>query len=328
MGEPPSSVNTFERQFGSDVNDFFPHGVKIHVGDRIRFVPTGFHTVNFPARGKAPLPLVAPSGNTIAGVNDAAGAPFWFNGQPDLQFNPALVSSSLFGKRVTLNRSKGLVSGLPLSNRPKPFTVRFTKSGKFTYFCNVHPGMKGTVRVLRSSARIPSAAADRKAVKRTVKRDLATAKKLATKKAPTNTVNVGTAGPGGVDFYGMVPGNLAVPVGTTVNFRMDPLSREVHTATFGPGNPETQPTSYLGQIAASFQGAQLDQRGVYPSERPGTPAAYTAALHGNGFWNSGVLDNGASTPLPASNSVTFAQAGTFNYYCLIHPFMHGVITVK
>ena len=30
-------------------------------------------------------------------------------------------------------------------------TVKFTKSGTFTYYCDIHPGMKGTVKVLAKS---------------------------------------------------------------------------------------------------------------------------------------------------------------------------------
>ena len=67
----------------------------------------------------------------------------------------------------------------------------------------------------------------------------------------------------------MVPAALTVPAGTTVKFQMPKGTYEAHTATFGPGNPESEPQSYLGQIAASFAGPAPDARGVYPSEDPG-----------------------------------------------------------
>src|SRR4051794_31392013 len=63
---------------GSDVNDFFPHEVRVHVGDKVRFVPNGFHTVDLPGRRSKKLPLITPVVQTVAGAVDAAGAPFWF----------------------------------------------------------------------------------------------------------------------------------------------------------------------------------------------------------------------------------------------------------
>ena len=45
----PPTEKTFQKAF-SDVNDFFPHGTTIHVGDSVKFVPTGFHTVDIPER--------------------------------------------------------------------------------------------------------------------------------------------------------------------------------------------------------------------------------------------------------------------------------------
>ena len=93
-----------------------------------------------------------------------------------------------------------------------------------------------------------------------------------------------------------------------------------------PGNPETEPDSYLGLFAKSFEVPVIDPKGVYPSDV--TPVAISPALHGNGFWNSGALDRASGTPLPTSASVTFSTPGTYDYYCLIHPFMHGTVTVQ
>ena len=81
-------------------------------------------------------------------------------------------------------------------------------------------------------------------------------------------------------------------------------------------------------IAASFQGAAFDPRGVYPSEAPGSIGALTPTFHGNGFWNSGVMDTSSATAaLPKSNAVTFSAPGTYTFYCMIHPFMKGTVTV-
>ena len=96
-------------------------------------------------------------------------------------------------------------------------------------------------------------------------------------------------------------------------------------ATFGPGNIE-DPQSYLGAIAASFESPAIDPRGAYPSDV--TPVSLSPTTHGNGFWNSGPLDVVKQSPLPESSSLTFGTPGTYTYYCLIHPFMRGTVTVQ
>jgi plastocyanin len=325
MGLSPTAGKPFQA-LGADANDFFPHGVRVGVGDKVRFVPYGFHSVNFPATGKAPDALVAPNGQKVSGVNDAAGTPFWFNGQDSLSFSRALLAPK-YGKTLSYNGSKGVQSGLPLAPKPKPMTVKFTKAGKYTYYCTVHPGMKGTVTV-RAAGKGANAKKTAKALTAQIKRDLKIAKGLTKTVVPAGTVDVGAAGPHGVEYFGMLPAKVTVAPGSTVQFRMSPGSYEDHTATFGPGNPETQPTSYLGAIAASFQAPVIDPRGAYPSEAPATTATLTPALHGNGFWNSGLLDTAQATPPPAFNSVKFGTPGTYDYYCLIHPFMHGQVVVQ
>jgi plastocyanin len=40
------------------------------------------------------------------------------------------------------------------------------------------------------------------------------------------------------------------------------------------------------------------------------------------------MDGSSATPLPASSQLTFGAAGTYNFYCLIHPFMKGTVVVQ
>jgi plastocyanin len=327
MGIPPSAGKSFEPT-RSDVNAFFPSSTTIHVGDSVRFLAVGFHNLDLPKKGGKPTALIAPTGQAIAGANDAAGAAFWFNGQQNLQFNLPALAPVGFGKKFTYTGAKGVQSGLPLVNKPKPVTVKFAKTGSFTYYCDIHSGMKATVKVVAKSKRVPSAKADAARVKDQVSKALAVAKAAPKTKPPAGTVDVGVAGKGGVEYFAMVPAKSTVPVGTTLTFRMSPGTYDDHTATFGPGDPDKEPTSYLGKIAKSFEGDTLDQQGVYPSEAPGTTATLVPTLHGNGFWSSGVMDGSSATPLPNSSKVTFGAAGTYNFYCLIHPFMKGTVTVQ
>ena len=130
-----------------------------------------------------------------------------------------------------------------------------------------------------------------------------------------------------VEFITGYARDIAAPLqtGTTVKFQMTKGSYEAHTATFGPGNIE-DPQSFLGSLAASFESPAIDPRGVYPSDV--TPVSLSPTTHGNGFWNSGVLDAVKGSPLPESSSVKFDTPGTYTYYCLIHPFMRGTVTVQ
>jgi plastocyanin len=326
MGIPRAQQKAFQKT-GSDVNAFFPGRITIHVGDTVRFVPSGFHSVDLPAARTRRLPVVTSAGQPIAGSLDAAGAPFWFNGQSGVGFNPVLFKSA-FGKRLSYTGAKAVLSGAPTENRPKPLTVRFTKAGSFRYFCDLHYGMTGRVVVVGARRTVPTAAADRS----TVARQLAAALKVATPiakntKPPANTVDVGVGRAGGVSYLGYLPAALTVPVGTTVNFQLASRT-DFHTATIGPGNPEKEPNSYLGKLVASLNGPTPDPAALLPSDPPPALAALAPASHGNGFWSSGVLDADPNTALPTSRSVRFAAPGTYQVYCMIHPEMHATVTVQ
>lgn len=327
-GTPPTAAKSLQK-YGADVNAYFPSSVAIRRGDSVRFQPVGFHDVHFlGSKGKQTTPFV-PTGKMIAGVNDAAGIPFWFNGQPELGPNPKVFTpNGKLGKTVVTDGTKEIFSGAPLADKPKPMTVRFTKAGLFRYFCSIHPGMRGAVRVTARGRPVPSAAADARRVRTQVARALRIARNLGKAAVPTNTVDVGRGGPGGVSFLGFLPEKRTVPVGTTVTFRMQTGDFETHTVTAGPGDPSKDPKSYLGALTASLESPAARQELLYPSDLPTSPAALTPALHGNGFWNSGGMDSVRASPLPQRSRVTFAAAGRYTLYCLIHPFMKATVTAR
>jgi plastocyanin len=103
---------------------------------------------------------------------------------------------------------------------------------------------------------------------------------------------------------------------------MSSHSSETHTATFGT------PT-VLKTLAKQFAGGpQLPAQGAFPSD-PAQPVMESPTTHGDGFANTGVIDNDPSTTtIPSSGKVQFNAPGTYHYICLIHPFMHGTIVVK
>jgi plastocyanin len=321
VGPPAAAAKAMGQT--ATANAFFPSKMKVNVGDSVKFVPAGFHTINLPKKGDGALDLIVPTGQKVAGSTDAVGAAFWFNGQDGLSLNPAFATSA-YGKKFTYNGSKQVESGLP-AEKAKPMTVKFTKAGSYKVYCDLHPGMVGSVTVAKKGAKVPTAKQDAAAVKKQADAAVKAAKGLESTNPGANTVDLGVAAKGGVEYFGMAPSNLTVPAGTTVKFQMTKGSYEAHTATFGPGNIE-DPQSYVGAIAASFESPAIDPRGAYPSDV--TPVSMSPTLHGNGFWNSGVLDAVGASPLPESSSITFGTPGTYTYYCLIHPFMRGTVTVQ
>jgi plastocyanin len=327
MGVPGKAQKAFRSNTG-DANDFFPHTVAIHAGDTVAFVPNGFHTIDFVPKNKKTLNLFVP-GAPVSGAKDAAGADFWFNGLPAQDFNPLVFAPpGAWGKSFTYRPSRRIESGAPLGEKLKPVKVKFPRTGTITYYCDIHPGMTGVVKVVRRSATVPSARADAKTVAAQVKRDLSLLKTVNTFSPGSGVIQIGGAGKHGVESYNFFPKSPTVKAGTTITFRMPTKSTEPHTATTGPGNPESEPNSYLGKLADSFNGPAPDPAAVYPSDQPGgTPASLTPTLHGNGFWNSGVLDSVVGSPLPASNQVTFAAPGAYTFHCMIHPFMKVTVNV-
>jgi plastocyanin len=336
--------------YEADAIDYFPHTVTIHVGDSVKFAPTAFHNIDIPAlkKGKqqAPLPLLVPT-TIITGADDGAGNPFWFNGvRPNVGFNTALLPRNFSVDysptkvpshkviKATYTGRKAITSTIPFNAGPPSTQVKFARAGTYTVYCDLHAGMKGIVRVLPKRKRIPTAKADARALKRQIARDFKVAKTLKHVPVPANTVDVGSAGKYGVEYFGYLPKVLTVPAHTTVTFRMTPDSFEDHTATTSaanadPENPASADTP-LGQIAASFFSTRFDPRGVWASD-PTEPASLTHASHGDGFWNSGVLAPPARNPFPtlisSQRSVTFDQAGTYEFYCMVHPQMHGTVVV-
>jgi plastocyanin len=312
-----------------DTNAFFRKTVTIHVGDKVRWTRNGFHTVTFPARGKKPPPFISPdaSGSKYAGFNDAAGAPFWFNGQTRLILDP-LGAFPVAGR--SYNGSKLRSSGAPLEEGPpKPYTLKFTKRGTFRYYCTIHYGMRGKVRVVRSSRAVPTATADKTAAASEFAKLVATLKKNAKFTGPAGNVVQAGNDTVAATLFRFFPARKQVPVGTTVRFQMSARTSELHTFSFGPAD-------YLKTTADNFVTPDMSTTPptpvfnplvAFPSDPPPALPPYAGTSHGNGFLTTGGLDRDAATPNGPTSQVTFTTAGTYDFICLIHPFMKGQIVV-
>jgi plastocyanin len=316
LKKPPAGVPE-----SATADQFFPRTIRVHVGDRIKFGIYGFHTITF-LGGAARPSLIATGQGNVAGVNDAAGNPFWFNGRPNAFLNP-LVGAPQGGKTFA---GKGLhSSGLGEGNGPpKPYVLRFTKAGTFRYLCLIHPRfMKGVVKVVKRGRSVAS----KKTIARGVKKQIAAAikqgKAIDKSAGPTgNVIDAGNGQRSGVDDIKFFPATKTVPAGTTLRLQIAPRTDEPHTFTFGPQDLLTN----LANNA--FNGPNADPIAVYSSDPPGQ-ITVAPGVHGNGYVNAGWVDNDPKTSFPSFMDVKFTTPGTYHFICLVHgPQMSGDITVS
>lgn len=313
-------VKSAPKQFSP--NAFLRNTITIHVGDTVRWRFRGFHTVTVPPRGKQPPPLaLASPTQKVSGVLDPVGVPFWFNGVlPTLSLNPQVAAPT---KGASYNGATFRNSGLPALPNPKPFALKFTKAGTYDYYCAVHPGMEGHVRVVSSGRRVPTEAQNARAATTELNSLVRQARAAAAKpaKGPL-TVDVGRA-PSGRRFTinAFFPSAINVKVGQTVQFTMaGENTTEIHTITLGPLT--------RAQVPFVDNRGNINPEAAYPSDPPQAFPPYTGANHGVGFLNLGLHDNvPATTTIPNSGAVTFATPGTFQLKCLIHDGMDATVTV-
>ena len=115
-----------------------------------------------------------------SGAVDAAGAPFWFNGQPTSSASPRRSARQGSTARSYVQRRQARQSAAcRWREKPKPFTVKFTKTGTFTYYCNIHAGHEGHGQGhVQGPQRSRRAKADAKTLAGQVATALSTAKTL------------------------------------------------------------------------------------------------------------------------------------------------------
>lgn len=314
----------------ASLNGFFPKNVTVRVGDSVRFSLAGFGVVHFPEKGdKAPGFVLPDPTKPVTGASDAAGNPFWFNGQPSLLVNPSVFFGTKSGAAYT--GAKVANQGFPAGDGPpKPFVVRFPKAGTYTYYDAFHAGVTGTVKVVRNRSNVPSAKSDKARAAKQIAALVKTTKTLAQRRATDNTI---VAGPdkGAATLFRFSPAAATAKVGQPVTLTMSAGTSENHTFTFG------NDLKALAKLGEDFIGPmpgtgtagppvlQFDPRQAYPS---GVEEVLTVdnAQHGDGFVNTGVLGGGRDG-LPTSKKVVFTKPGTFGYLCLIHPDMQGKVTV-
>ena len=328
VASPPAGIKQ------ADALTFFPSQVTIRVGQTVTWQFRGFHTVTFAGTMKNPPFIVAQPGSPQPTVNDAAGRPFWWSGTaPQLLLDPfALLpqGGGTLSSPATV-ASSGLLRVItaPAKTAPKPYSLRFTRPGIYHYVCLVHPGMRGTVRVLGKRAKPATPAAIAKLANAQLENVVGDLRQLATTKpAQPLSVSVGAGARSGAEITSFFPEQLTVHVGDTVTFvQNDPT--DIHTVTFGPESYTLPIEQNLFQQLGSPPQPFFNPLAALPSEPPPpSPVSYDGTNHGNGFVTSGVLDPPGSPKGPGQFVVTFTKAGTYRYECVIHPDMDGTIVVQ
>jgi plastocyanin len=301
--------------------DFYPRKITIAKGDHIRFKwTTGFGDVIFVPKGQDLPSIGAPRPDKlVADAKDAAGNPMWFNGQANL--SPNIADLSPQGGKV-IDGSKKVGSGFALDGPQKPWRVRFTKAGRYTLGSVFHPSKELEVTVKKSRKGVPTAKQDKRRIAKQVKASTKLAKKLAAFDGPEGNVVRAGNDANGIAQIAFFPAKKTVKVGDTVTFEMSKKTIELHNVHFGPKD-------YLDPFAQSFIGEVFQPFVIYRSDAPGTAVSYDGTNHGNGYFNTGVLDSDKSSPFPSQDSVTFTKAGTYTYYCAVHGNdMSGEIIVQ
>lgn len=326
LAKPPAGVPPY-----ADVPQFFPTTTAVHAGDTVKWKFFGFHSVYFPKQGGKNVVLLTADATRKYAELDPAGAPFFFNGGPQLVANPP-AAFPLGGKTEDGKAATG--SGVPQSDS-FVYKLKFPKAGSFTYYCTIHANMKATVKVLPKVKKVRSVAADKKAIDKQVATAIAAVKKD-DKRAPAagDVVEAGRD-TNATSLLAFFPAKKTVPVGTKVDFRMSPKTNEIHTVTFGSdailakgGFVDTVEKAVIAPLPGTGQNGPpvLGMPGsvFYPSDQG--PLSFDGTQHG-GFLNAGLM-GAKPLPLPTHDEVTFTKAGTYNYVCMIHPEMKGQIIVQ
>jgi plastocyanin len=313
----------------ADATQFFPATTTVHVGDSVKWAFRGFHSIYFPKAGGKNAGLITADPTRKYNDTDPAGAPYWFNGQTQLIANPA-AAFPLGGKTETGAKANG--SGVPQSQK-FTYKLKFTKAGSFTYFCTIHPNMKGTVRVLAKSKAVPSAKADKAANAKQLASTVAELKRNDKRAAAAGSVIEAGRDSNKTSLLNFFPASKTVPAGTTVDFRMSTHTNVIHTISFGSdavfakkGYAEGLSAALLSPLPGTGTNGPPVLGMPGPVFFPSDPGAlsFDGTQHG-GFLNAGLL---GEKPLPRDTKVTFPKAGTYNYMCLVHPEMKGTIVVQ
>jgi plastocyanin len=286
-----------------DSEAFFPNTLRVHRGDSIswQFVPV--HTVHFALKGP-----------DLVVQQD-------IDGKQTPIINPIITNPSANdGDKITDNLETGLL-GDP--SGPTSITlVADLAPGTYTYICDVHIGMIGTLVVADDSTKIPTpdeAAQEGKAEAATVEANARLSYVKANDSAITQTkkgsdtleVSAGlTAGTGSINRY--FPAVGIIQEGQTVKWTIA-SGLTPHSITF--------PLPDDGNIPQALVPITDKKNKLYLAAGPTVLPSGQSGDSFTGDQGSGLLGPGQTF------SIKFPKAGVYRYFCAVHPGQIGTIIV-
>ena len=340
LGQQPDGTHLWRvRVAGMDMENlidtqaFFPSEITISAGDAVFFEfpsPPGFHTVTFLSGQDVP-PLIIPDASADTAASPAAGP-------PPLIVNPEAAFPS---GGDTYDGSDYVNSGLDVVRLPgdPPFVLTFTAPGTYEYQCIPHGVvMKATVVVQESGAERPEdqAAVDARGEEERaalIEEGLAEiaeyADATATRRDDGTTLWEVAAGvgEGQARVFQFLPNALEIKAGDTVRW-VNHSRTEPHTVTFLGAGVEQPEDIFVEPRPSGPPKIVQNPLTLFPQGE--------AVYNGEGYFNSGFIGELNGEPLPGGDAyeLTFAAAGNYPYYCILHasgpegPGMAGTITVS
>lgn len=339
--------------------DFFTRSVAIHSGDTLRFrVDYTFHVLalaHSESAARTNFPLFMPDEEAAAGT-----------GGPRIELGPAFAIAApgapapSCGTAGTPCRYHGGNPGLTpdaevveaaLAGGQDWFVQVDAPVGTYTYFCYIHPGMTGKLKVVGSDRPTTTQSwIDTQSVAQfardqndALKAEAEASKVRFTGDEPgsrTYIVHAGVNTRGNhVSIIEMLPAHLNLVQGDRVKFVMQ--SNEAHSFTFPrshdepPFGPDCTPPDVLlaapGPGAPPTCGDPGSSRGEFVVD-PGVSPSGTALTDPAALIDSGLLLGGGNHgPGPTTwtlttNANTVATNG-YSYHCVLHDFMAGSLDV-
>ena len=289
--------------FNTDVLAFAPHSLQVHRGDTIMWAVAGFHNIH-----------LAPT------VTEAIIAPE-VNGQPLPQVNPAVAFPSVENGGVFTGGDANSGLSLDPANPMVTFSLVIdAEPGTYAYFCDIHPGMSGTITVVDDATVIPAPAEALAAgaVELAMGAGGGVEAAIGASLQPPTTDDEGalqvTAAlqTGPAETLQFFPSVAVVEAGQSVTWTVPNNAMSPHTVTW-PFIPPGSEFDIVPQDGGPPM-IVLNENG-FPSQENGAEIT-----NGDGF-NTGFIMPGQSFTLK------FTEPGVYNYVCFIHSGMQGAVVV-